>query len=149
VRRDQVDCADAVSEAAKRQLLLNVVKLSYGDTPTSSRSLVAGYTLQGRLSLAGDFDREVGVFGRYFDFGLGGTFSDHPTVPYAPLQGSAFAELMLKPISPNSLFAVILAGGSRGSCSGSRSAPSTASTTGRAGRAASCRSGGNSTRSCA
>jgi hypothetical protein len=32
VRRDQVDCADAVSEAAKRQLLPNLVKLRYGDT---------------------------------------------------------------------------------------------------------------------
>jgi hypothetical protein len=64
------------------------------------------------VSIAGDFDRELGVFGRNFDLGLGGTFSDRPTVTYTPLQGSAFAELMLKPISPNSLFAVILAGGS-------------------------------------
>jgi hypothetical protein len=32
VRWDQVDCADAVSEAAKRQLLPNLVKLRYGDT---------------------------------------------------------------------------------------------------------------------
>jgi hypothetical protein len=116
VRRDQVDYADAVSEAAKRQLLLNLVKLRYGDTPNfvTLGQLVAGYTLEGRLALAGDFDREVGVFGRNFDFGLGGTFSDHPTVTYTPLQGAAFAELMLKPISPNSLFAVILAGGSPG-----------------------------------
>jgi hypothetical protein len=113
VRRDQVDYADAVSEAAKRQLLLNLVKLRYGDTPNfvSLSQLVAGYTLEGRLSVGGDFDRIVGEFGRSFDFGLGGTFSDRPTVTYTPLQGAAFAELMLKPISPNSLFAVILAGG--------------------------------------
>ena len=51
------------------------------------------------------------MFGHNFDLGVGGTFADHPTATYTPLQGAAFAELMLKPISPNSLFAVILAGG--------------------------------------
>jgi hypothetical protein len=113
VRRDQVDYADAVSEAAKRQLLLNLVKLRYGDTPNfvTLSQLVAGYSLEGRLSIAGDFDRNALVFGHNFDFGLGGTFSDRPTATYTPLQGAAFAELMLKPMSPNSLFAVILAGG--------------------------------------
>jgi hypothetical protein len=114
VRQDQVDYADAVSEAAKRQLLLNLVKLRYGDTPNfvSLSQLVAGYTLEGRLLIGGDFDRQLLEFGHNFDLGLGGTFSDRPTATYTPLQGSAFAELMLKPISPNSLFAVILAGGS-------------------------------------
>jgi hypothetical protein len=113
VRRDQVDYADAVSEAAKRQLLLNLVKLRYGDTPNfvTLSQLVSGYTLEGRLSLGGDFNRDNLVFGHNFDFGVGGTFSDRPTATYTPLQGSAFAELMLKPMSPNSLFAVILAGG--------------------------------------
>ncbi len=113
VRRDQVDYADAVSEAAKRQLLLNLVKLRYGDTPNfvTLSQLVAGYTMEGRLAIGGDFNRDSWIFGHNFDFGLGGTFSDHPTATYTPLQGAAFAELMLKPISPNSLFAVILAGG--------------------------------------
>ena len=102
VRRDQVDYADAVSEAAKRQLLLNLLKLRYGDTPNfvTLSQLVAGYTLEGRLSIGGDFDRNALVFGHNFDLGVGGTFADHPTATYTPLQGAAFAELMLKPISP-------------------------------------------------
>ena len=114
VRRDQVDYADAVGEAAKRQLLLNLVKLRYGDTPNfvTLSQLVAGYTLEGRLSIGGDFDRGGWRFGRDFDVGVGGTFSDRPTATYAPLRGPDFAELMLKPIAPNSLLAVILAGGS-------------------------------------
>jgi hypothetical protein len=114
VRRDQVDYADAVGEAAKRQLLLNLVKLRYGDSPNfvTLSQLVAGYTVEGRLSLGGDFDRRGWAFGEDFDVGLGGTFSDRPTVTYAPLRGPDFAELMLKPIAPNSLFAVILAGSS-------------------------------------
>jgi hypothetical protein len=114
VRRDQVDYADAISEAAKRQLLLNLVKLRYGDAPNfvTVSQLVAGYSFEGRASLGGDFNKQGVVFGHNFDLGLGGTYNDHPTITYTPLQGSAFAELMLKPISPNSLFAVILAGGS-------------------------------------
>jgi hypothetical protein len=114
VRRDQVDYADALGEAAKRQLLLNLVKLRYGDTPNfvTLNQLVAGYTLEGRLSVGGDFNRDALVFGQNFDLGVGGTFSDRPTVTYAPLRGTDFAELMLKPIAPNSLLAVILAGNS-------------------------------------
>jgi len=101
-------------EAAKRQLLLNLVKLRYGDTPNfvSLNQLVAGYTLEGRLSLGGDFNRDALVFGQNFDVGVGGTYSDRPTVTYSPLRGTDFAELMLKPIAPNSLLAVILAGNS-------------------------------------
>jgi hypothetical protein len=103
-----------VGEAAKRQLLLNLIKLRYGDTPNfvTLSQLVAGYTVEGRLSLGGDFDRRGWAFGDDFDVGVGGTFSDRPTVTYAPLRGPDFAELMLKPIAPNSLFAVILAGSS-------------------------------------
>ena len=69
MRRDQVDYADAVGEAAKRQLLLNLVKLRYGDTPNflTLSQLVAGYTVEGRLSLGGDFDRRGWAFGEDFD----------------------------------------------------------------------------------
>src|SRR5262249_40916042 len=51
---DQVDYADAISDAGKRQVLLNVVKLHFGDFPAfvAVSQLVAGYQLSGNMTLA-------------------------------------------------------------------------------------------------
>ena len=61
VRRDRLDYADAMADASKRETLLNIVKLRYGDTPSmvTVNQLVAGYTLEGRVNLGSDFFRDT------------------------------------------------------------------------------------------
>ena len=53
LRRDRLDYADAMADASKRETLMNIVKLRYGDTPSmvTVNQLVAGYTLEGRVDL--------------------------------------------------------------------------------------------------
>lgn len=112
VRRDRLDYSEALAEAAKREILLNIVKLRYGDVPNlvSVSQLVAGYSLEGRVDLRSDFFRESFDFSDDIAFGIGGTFSDRPTVTYTPIKGEDFVRVMLTPIPPGELIAMLAAG---------------------------------------
>ena len=112
LRRDRLDYADALADAAKRETLLNIVKLRYADTPSlvTVSQLVAGYTLEGRVNLGTDFFTSDFDFADDVNIGVGGTFSDRPTVTYTPIKGDDFARVMLTPIPPSELFAMLAAG---------------------------------------
>jgi hypothetical protein len=112
VRRDRLDYAEALAEAAKREILLNIVKLRYADVPSlvTVSQLVAGYTLEGRIDLRSDFFREDFGFSDDVNFGIGGTFSDRPTVTYTPIKGDDFARVMMTPVPPSELIAMLAAG---------------------------------------
>jgi hypothetical protein len=112
MRRDRLDYADALADASKRETLLNVVKLRYADVPNlvTVSQLVAGYTLEGRVDLRSDFFTDNFNLSDDVAFGVGGTFSDRPTVTYTPIKGDDFARVMLTPISPSELFAMLATG---------------------------------------
>jgi hypothetical protein len=112
VSRDRLDYAAAVADAAKRETLLNIVKLRYADALSVIRvsQLVAGYTLEGRVDVRSDFFRNTWNLSDDLAFGVGGTFSDRPTATYTPIRGDDFARLMLTPIPPSELFAMLATG---------------------------------------
>jgi hypothetical protein len=112
LRRDRLDYANALADAAKREALLNIVKLRYADAPSlvTVNQLVAGYTLEGRVDLRSDFFTDNFDLADDVNFGVGGTFSDRPTVTYTPIKGDDFARVMLTPIPPSELFAMLAAG---------------------------------------
>jgi hypothetical protein len=112
--RDRLDYAAALAEAAKRETLLNIVKLRYADALSliAVSQLVAGYTLEGRVDVRSDFFRNTWNLSDDLGFGVGGTFSDRPTATYTPIRGDDFARLMLTPIPPSELFAMLATGAS-------------------------------------
>ncbi|MFO1039351.1 MAG: hypothetical protein U1E45_21105 [Geminicoccaceae bacterium] len=115
IRVDQIDYADAIGDAAKRQVLLNVVKLRYDDYPTfvSVSQLVAGYQMQGQATLAAtlqDLGSSAITVDNTANISVQGTFSDNPTVTYTPLVGADFAQTLLAPLAPQDLFGLMLAG---------------------------------------
>jgi hypothetical protein len=113
IRQDQVDYSDAIADAAKRQILLNIVKFRYGDYPTflTVNQLVAGYQAQVSGSLGANLlpdqsfslDEDLAV-------GASGSFSDNPTITYEPLRGRDFVRVLLAPLSPADLFGMLLTG---------------------------------------
>lgn len=113
IGRDRLGYGEALADAAKREMLLNIVKLRFGDTPnlTSVEHIVAGYSVEGRFDLGTDLFRDgFWWMGSDLAVGTGGSFSDRPTVTYNPIRGSAYARTMMAPLPPNELIAMLTSG---------------------------------------
>ena len=96
------DYSEALARSWDQQLLLNLVRLRYRDTPLflDVGSVVTSYSLglaasaSGAWALPGGDQAAVGANAAY---------EEHPTVTYAPLQGADFVTRLLSPISPSNL----------------------------------------------
>lgn len=118
--RDRFDYTGAVAESWKSQMLLNLVKIRYGDAPVflDVGQIVAGYSFQRSLSAATTANVYNGSgstpppFFPTNTFGLTaqGAYNDSPTITYAPLAGERFARSMMMPLPPSAIMNVIQAG---------------------------------------
>lgn len=111
IQRDQVNYSAALLEAEKQQLLVNIVRLRYGDIPSVVRvdQIVAGYErrILGSIgsTVANDFD-----FTDDFAVRAEGSIADRPTYTIRPLQGADYARFMLRPVPPRELVGLIASG---------------------------------------
>ena len=115
--RDRFDYSGTVAESWKTQMLLNLVKLRYGDTPVflDVGQIVANYSFQRTLSATGNANifnsgTVPGVISGNVGMGAQGVLTDTPTITYAPLAGERFARSMMMPL-PVSAILNILQGG--------------------------------------
>lgn len=110
IARDRFDYTTAIADSWKRQMLLNIVKIRYGDAPIflDVASIINQYSLE--TELRGTFgwsappylDRqEIGGTGRYYD---------RPTVTYNPLVGEKFARSLMTPVAPASIMSLVEGG---------------------------------------
>jgi hypothetical protein len=92
-------------------LLLNMVKLRYGDTPVflDVTSVINSYEVSGSASLGANWkfhpSYESGA-----SAGATGFYADRPTITYSPSTGEKFSKSMLTPIPPSAIFFFIQAG---------------------------------------
>ena len=111
VARDRFDYGAAISKSWQDQMLLNLVKIRYADSPVflEVSSVISQYTLEGTVNLASptwgtdssNLSPIVGASGRY---------SDRPTITYTPLVGEKFARSLMTPIRPDAIFFLLQAG---------------------------------------
>jgi hypothetical protein len=110
IARDRFEYTNAVAESWKRQMLLNLLKIRYGDAPIflDVTSIINQYSLETEVrgvlgwSNPPSADRqELGGTGRYYD---------RPTITYAPLSGEKFARNLMTPIAPATVMSLVEGG---------------------------------------
>ena len=110
VSRDRFEYTDAISQSWKRQMLLNIVKIRYGDAPVflDVISVINQYSTESEVhgSLAWNAflptdSQNVGA--KY-------SYADRPTISYQPLQGQKFTRSMMTPIPPEQILSLVEAG---------------------------------------
>jgi hypothetical protein len=110
VSRDQFNYAEALRDAWKEQMLLNMVGLRYAEAPTFLKvtSVINQYSLEGSVSVASPpYELQAAAAP---PLGISGRYSDRPTITYMPLSGAEFTRSVLTPIPPQSIMSLIQAG---------------------------------------
>jgi hypothetical protein len=106
---DQIDYSRAVAEGERAQVLLNIIRIRYGDTPTfiNATQVISGYQLQRNVN--GTFEVFPHAAASTF-LGGGGSvqLQETPTFTFQPVGGEAFAQAFLRPLPPDQLLTLLL-----------------------------------------
>jgi len=110
VSRDRFDYSLAISESVKNQLLLNMVRMRYGDMPVfvDVSSVISQYMLENDISYGFGWTYPPTV--RSPSVGGISRFAERPTITYTPLTGEKFTKSMLTPIPPSAIIFFIQSG---------------------------------------
>jgi hypothetical protein len=110
IARDRIDYDHAITTSWKRAMLLNMVKLRYGDTPMflDVASIINSYTLDGQVGAGGTWPFGQGPA----TSALSGSvhYTDKPTITYNPLLGERFTRSMMTPLQPAVVVSLIQSG---------------------------------------
>ncbi len=111
IDRDRFDYTTAMAESWKTQMLLNIVKLRYSDTPVflDVPSVISQYAIQGRVNLGAGWNASV-TGGDTQTLAVEGLYVERPTITYTPLSGDKFTRSLLTPIPPGSLLFLLQSG---------------------------------------
>ena len=112
VVNDRLDYTGAVADSWKQQMLINMVKLRYGDTPVflDVASIISGYTLETGVDISGQVSPQNLRGDTFGSLGVHGTFTDRPTITYVPLSGEKFTRSLMKPLPLPAVLSLIQAG---------------------------------------
>ncbi len=106
IARDTLLYSGEVARAQQEQLLLNIVRLRYND-PVSFVEIERMTTEDSRsvgLGIASAFGLDDGPFNEVLGADAAAGKSETPTAIYNVLRGGAYAQQLLQPVSPESIF---------------------------------------------
>jgi len=110
VTGDQFNYAEALRDAWKEQMLLNMVGLRYAEAPMFLKvtSVINQYSIEGSITAAAPpYELQAAAAP---PLGIAGRYSDRPTITYMPLSGAEFTRSVLTPIPPHTIMSLIQAG---------------------------------------
>lgn len=112
VSRDRFDYTTAIADSWKAQMLVNMVKMRYGDTPTflEVASVINQYSVESQLDLRLTWvDHLTATLTGNQSAGAAARYIDRPTITYSPLTGEKFARSLMTPIPPTAILSLIQA----------------------------------------
>ena len=111
VRHAQFNYNGAITDASREQLLVNLVRLRYSESPSFLKvsSVISQYTRAARVDAT--FGANTSALGGN-TAGIGGNarWSDRPVITYVPVTGKEFSQALLTPLQPKRLFEMMQAG---------------------------------------
>lgn len=112
MNHDRLEYTGSVADSWQTQLLLNLVKIRYGDTPVflDVGQIVAGYSFQRTLGASASVPFNSALATGNVGAAVGGTFNESPTITYSPMTGERFARSLMMPIPPSVILNLIQAG---------------------------------------
>jgi hypothetical protein len=115
VARDRFDYITAISSSWKAQMLLNLVKLRYGDAPVflDIASVINQYGIEGSLGFSGSWTHNAQPPWPYtalYNWFGSTRYAERPTITYSPLSGERFARSLMTPIPPAAVLNFLQAG---------------------------------------
>jgi hypothetical protein len=110
VARDRFDYITAISDSWKKQMLLNLVKTRYVDTPVFLEvgSIISQYAVEGSINLGATWSDPL--LGDSQIVGGSGKYTDRPTITYTPLTGEKFSRSIMTPIPVSAILSLVQAG---------------------------------------
>jgi len=112
---DRFDYGSAIAASTNEQMLLNLVRLRYNETPVflDVNTVIAQYQFDARAQVGG----EIGFSGSAGPPGdslvipeIGAGWSERPTITYAPRSGPKFIRSLLTPLSPLAVIGLVQGG---------------------------------------
>ncbi len=113
VVRDRFDYIGTIGDSWKQQMLLNTVKLRYGDAPVflDVASVISQYQLVAQVNLGFVWvDPVTQAATNAQSVGGAAQYAERPTITYVPLSGEKFARSLMKPLPPTGILSLIQAG---------------------------------------
>jgi hypothetical protein len=110
VSRDRFDYTEAISHSWKHQMLLNMIKMRYGDALVflDVSSVISQYQIAGQINLGATVTSSP--FNNFETLGATGQYVDRPTITYSPIMGDKFARSLMSPIPPPAILGLLQAG---------------------------------------
>ncbi|MCG2591802.1 hypothetical protein LZ009_03320 [Ramlibacter sp. XY19] len=109
--RDRLAYVSALSESWKQQMLLNLVRLRYGDVPVflDVTSIINAYSLESEVNGAAQY-APPGRGDTFLGFGGSARYAERPTISYVPLMGDKFAKGIMAPIPVPAILLLVESG---------------------------------------
>ena len=110
VNRDRFDYTAAIADSWKRQMLLNIVKIRYGEAPIflDVASVINQYEFQTNLSAAFGWSSPPNITNQ--NVAAGGHYIDRPTITYSPMTGEKFPRNLMTPVAPATIMSMVEGG---------------------------------------